>query len=142
MNKVKFPKVEFVDFYRTEGSYNLLNRFERSAQYVFNLPHLTPSQINEMGLQISYLVDIDKDYGHDPKEMTALDLAYELKEYYGGFFISSNEEPIKKLYSYLSEIEEEQEKIRNKYKYEYALAKVEQWTLTAKEMEEILNETV
>lgn len=142
MNNVKFPKVEFVSFYRAEGHYNLLNTSEKSAQYVFTLPHLSREQINEMGLQLSYLVSIDNDYDHNPKEITALDLAYELKEYYSGFFFSSNEEPIKKLYKYLSEIEEEQEKIRSKYNYEYALAKVEEWTRkvekTKEEMEELV----
>ncbi len=134
MNKVKFPKVEFVNFYRVEGHYNLMNSSEKSAQYVFTLPHLTIEQIKEMDLQISYLVNIDDDYGHDPKEMTAIDLAYELKEYYSGFMFSSNEKPINKLYQYLIEIEEEQEKIRKKFHYEYALAKVEYWKNKAEEI--------
>lgn len=142
MNKVEFPKVEFVNFYRTEGRYNWLDSSEVSARYVFTFPHLTNEQIKEMGLQISYLVSIDDDYSHDSKEMTALDLAYELKQYYSGFFISSNKEPIKKLYAYLSEIEEEQEKIRNKYHYEYALTKVEQWTQKAAEAKQEMEELV
>ena len=142
MNNIKFPKVEFANFYRAEGNYNLLNPSERSGQYVFTLPHLSHEQIHEMGLQLSYLVSIDDDYSHDPKEMTALDLAYELKQYYSGFFFSSNEEPIKKLYAYLSEIEEEQEKIRKKYHYEYALAKVEQWTQKVNEAKEEMEEVL
>ena len=142
MNNVKFPKVEFVNFSRTEGKYNWLNPSEVSAQYVFKLPHLTTEQIKEIGLNTSYLIDIEKDYSWDPKEMTALDLAYELKEYYSGFFFSSNEEPIKKLFAYLSEIEEDQEKIRKKYQYEYALAKVEHWTQKVNEAKEEMEEVL
>ena len=133
MKNVEFPKVEFVDFYRVEGHYNLADSSERSAQYVFKFPHLSREQINEMGLQVSYLVDIDRDYDYDPKEITALDLAYELKAHYESYLYSSNAKPIKKLYDYLSEIEEEQENIRSKFQYEYALAKVEYWKNKAEE---------
>lgn len=125
MNK---PEVKHVTFYRAEGSYNWLNPSEKSAQYVFKFPHLTNEELKEKGLKSSFLVDLEKDYDFDPKIITALDLAYELKSIYDDYWMHSSKGEIKKVLDYLESIEEEQEELRHEYDVEYAKYKIEYWT--------------
>lgn len=79
MNK---PEVKHVTFYRRKGSFNWLNPNEKSAQYVFLMPHLTIEEIKEMGLTQSFLVDLEKDYSFDPESYSPLEVAYEIKSIY------------------------------------------------------------
>ena len=124
MNK---PTNNSVTFYRNEGKYNWLNQNEVSAQYVFKLPHLTTEQIKEIGLQVSYLINLDNDYSYEPDSYTALECAYELKSIIDGYWINSNKEPIQKLVDYLESIEEEQEVLRNQYQIEFAKYQIHYW---------------
>jgi hypothetical protein len=124
MNK---PEVKHVTFYRNEGSYNWLNSSEKSAQYVFNFPHLNFENIKEMGLKNSFLVDLEEDYDFDPKTYTALELAEELRSIFDNYWIHSDKEEIKKVYQYLESIEEEQETLRHEYEVEFTKYQIKYW---------------
>jgi len=121
----KAPEKKHVHITRSEGQFNLLSS-EKQAQYHFRFPDLTPEQMKELGFSTWYTVDLDKDYGWE--DYTAIDLAYELKILFDGYFLHSSKKEVHKLVEYLESIEEEQELLRNQYEVEYAKAKIEYWT--------------
>jgi len=121
----KAPEKKHIHITRAEGQFNLLSS-EKQAQYHFRFPDLTPEQMKELGFSTWYTVDLDKDYGWE--DYTAIDLAYELKILFDGYFLHSSKKEAHKLVEYLESIEEEQELLRNQYEIEYAKAKIEYWT--------------
>lgn len=131
---MKKPINNSVTFYRNEGKYNWINQNEVSAQYVFTLPHLTYEQVKEMGLQLSYLIDLEKDYSYEPDSYTALECAYEIKKIIDDYWINSNKPHIQKLVDYLESIEEEQEVLRHQYQIEFAKYQIHYWQ---KELEQL-----
>ena len=133
---MKKPTPKHVTFYRTEGKYNWANSNEVSAQYIFNFPHLTLEKIKEIGLQQTFLINIDKDYEFLPEEYTALELTYELKSIIDGYFIHSDKPRIQKMVDYLEGIEAEQEKLRHEYAIENAKYQIRYWQ---QELESLLN---
>lgn len=131
------PKIEHVTFYRTEGCFNLFNPKERSAQYVFGLPHLTREQINEKELKTSFLIDLEKDYDFDPNSYTALEVAYEIKNILDSYWIHSGKQEIQKFVEYLESIEEEQEKLRHQYAIENAKYQISYWQNELESLQEL-----
>lgn len=123
----KLPSKKHVNFSRSEGRYNWLNTKEVSAQYYFQLPHLSNDQIKELDLKLSFTVDIEKDYSYEPDSYTPLEVLYEIKSIYDSYWIHSGQKDVENLIKYLESIEEEQEKLRAEYRLEYAKAKVEMW---------------
>lgn len=131
----KKPQKNHVHFYRTEGHYDFLNPDEKSARYVFLFPHLTISQIKELGITHSFLVDLEKDYVFSPDEYTPLECLNGILAIYNSYWIHTGKEEVKKTIEYLESIEEEQEKLRHEYAVEYAKAKVEYWTNKLNELQ-------
>lgn len=122
MNK---PQENFVTYYRVEGNYNLLDSSEVSAQYI--IKGIDRGFAKEKGFRLSYSIDIDKDYGYNPKQETVLDLALWIKDVFDGYWIHTGKQEIKNLVDYLEGIEEEQELLRAQYEVEYAKYKVHEW---------------
>lgn len=122
------PKKNFVNFYRTEGNFNWLNSKDKSAQYVFLFPHLTPDQRKELGVSSSFLIDIEKDYSYDPESYSPLECLNEILEIYNGYWMHSGKDEVKKTIEYLESIEEEQEKLRHQYDIDYAKYQIDHWT--------------
>ena len=121
------PEINHVSFYRSEGKYNLLDHNQVSVQYLFTFPHLTQEEIKELGLQQSFLIDIDKDHDYQPETTSALELADELKYIINDYWFNSDRKPIETLVNYLESIEHEQEYLRHQYKIKYAEYKVDYW---------------
>ncbi len=132
MNK---PDVKHVTFYRREGSFNWLNPNEKSAQYVFLMPHLTIEEIKEMGLTRSFLVDLEKDYSFDPESYSPLEAAYEIKSIYDSYWIHSGKTEIQKLIEYLESIEEQQQELKHQYDIENAKYQISYWQNQLKQLQ-------
>ena len=79
--------------YRSEGSYNILDPRDKSAQYVFQFREDAPKE-----LQRSFLIDIEKDGNFSG---TALDVAYELKSVIDSYWINTDQPRIKAVVEYL-----------------------------------------
>jgi hypothetical protein len=87
--------------YRTEGSYNVLNYSDKSAQYVFNLREDAPKELKR-----SFLIDLGKDNHFTG---SALEVAYELQAIIDSYWINTDKEKIKFLVEYLEKWSEKDE---------------------------------
>lgn len=125
MNK---PDKKHVYFTRHEGKYNLFNPSEVSAQYIFH------NISTETGLQVSYLIDLEKDYTWDNESYTALEVAREIQDVLDSYRFHSDQKKIKALIEYLESIEEEQEQIQREYDLDYAKYQVDYWTNRVNEL--------
>ena len=132
MNK---PEKKHVTVHRYEGSYNIFDPKEVTAQYHFRIPHLTHEQIKGIGLEVNFHVDIEKDLWYD-KDYSPLDVAYEIRDIYEGYWIHTGKDKIKKMIEYLESIEEEQERLRHQYDVRYANYQISYW---ARELENLLD---
>lgn len=97
-----------VSFHRNEGCYNLCNTKEKSAQYIFNWG-IWEDKAKELGLQRSFLIEIDKDCNYSFPTYDALELANELDSIISGYWINSNKTSIKKVLEFLESVQEENE---------------------------------
>lgn len=124
---MKKPTKSFIDFYRHEGNYNLLNSSDVSAQYIIN--GIDKKSLDEKGLRTSFLINIEYDNEFDPNEMTVLELLDELQWVYENKYLYNGRlKDIAPLREHLESVEEEQEVLRHQYKVDYATYKIDYWT--------------
>ncbi|PIH59011.1 hypothetical protein [Paenibacillus sp. LK1] len=132
---IQEPKKNFVTVTCQQGRYTL-GSSEESARYYFVI-----GRDDAKDLWKSFLVDIEKDC-INYRDMTPLEVAYEIKEVYDGYWIHSGVGDIQKMIDYLENIEEEEEKLREEYELEYAKYKVEYWSNQVKELESVKIKTI
>ena len=131
------PTENFVTFYRTEGNYNWGNSQEVSAQYI--IKGIDRKVAKELGFDLSYLVDIEKDYNFDPKSDSVLSLGEWIQEVYEGYWIHTGKQKIKNLVDYLKTVEDEQEILRARHRVEVAKYELDSWSKELVAAEECLS---
>ncbi|MCA1025722.1 hypothetical protein LCM23_06430 [Cytobacillus kochii] len=131
------PQVKHVTFIRSEGKYDWLHPNEVSANYYFNIPHLSHEELKELNITTNYLVDLDKDYSCSPESYTPLELAYELKDIYNSYWIHSSQKEIERLIEFLEGIEEEQVQLRHEHSIENAKYQIHYWEMELDRLNEL-----
>jgi hypothetical protein len=102
------------------GTYNILDERKKQAQFVFrNLPS---------GIRRSYIVNENYKDEIDYLNLTALEVAQELKKIIDRYIYSSNKEEIAKLIIWLEENEEQQYKKYLEYRIREADFYIEKYT--------------
>lgn len=125
------PTKNFINFYRMQGNYNILNPSEVSVKYVFT--GIPREDIEEKGLTISFFIDIEHDYNFEG--YTALELINEIYHIYKDkYYFNSNTKEAETLLRYLESVEEEQKEKRNQYEIEYAKYQIEYWSNKLQEL--------
>lgn len=120
------PKKKFVSVQKSIGNYDYLHPEDESAAFRFYFPHLTPVEVQEMGLRTWYNIPLEKDYTSESD--TPIDTLEEIIDVHRGYMYSGSLKDAEKLLEYLQSIEEQQEELRHQYNIDYAEYMVETWT--------------
>lgn len=116
------PQKNSINFYRTEGNYNLLNSKDKSAQYRFHFPNGRPEDI-----ATSFLIDIEKDENYSEKDMTPLELAEWILSVYESYWIHTGKGDVQKLIDYLRAVEPQEAVKRAEWNVENAKYQIWDW---------------